>query len=84
MKSATAKRPSRRQPRKPEPTNGNHEPSALAADLLRGAPQIAAFLGWPLTRTYHALAAGYVPARKVGVLYIGSKRRLTEHFQGSE
>jgi hypothetical protein len=53
----------------------------LASDLLRGALQIGRFVGDENERqTYHALESGHYPAKKIGGVWFGSKRVLTEHF----
>ena len=59
-----------------------HQPEALADDLLVGAASIAAYLGYEVSQTYHALAKGYLPAVKQGDTWVGSKTRLRNHFQG--
>jgi hypothetical protein len=62
-------------------TEANGHDDDLAGDLLRGADEISRFLGWKLRVTRHALANGYLPARKAGLIYIASKQRLRRHFQ---
>jgi hypothetical protein len=57
----------------------------LADDLLRGAAEIGAFLGNRSPRqTFHWLEKGFVPARKVGALWIASKTRLRAHMLDTE
>lgn len=53
----------------------------LRNDILRGAQQIGRFVGDENERqTYHALESGHYPAKKIGGVWFGSKRVLTEHF----
>jgi hypothetical protein len=54
----------------------------LAGDLLYGCPEIATFLGWPVRRVRHALVSGHLPASRSGAIYVGSRQKLREHFQG--
>jgi hypothetical protein len=61
---------------------GPRNDETLADDLLPGAAKIASFIGQPERKTYHWLQRGYIPATKVGDLWIGSKARLRRHFAG--
>ena len=38
----------------------------LADDLLTGASEIAAYLGWPERRVYYMTAKGYLPIKRIG------------------
>jgi len=48
----------------------------LSADLLTGAEQIAAYLGWPTRKIYHARRQGHLPIRSVGAILIARKSEL--------
>lgn len=48
----------------------------LADDLLTGAEQIAAYLGWPVRKIYHARRQGHLPIRTVGAILIARKSEL--------
>ena len=54
----------------------------LAGDLLKGAREIAVYLGLAERTVRNMLEHGAIPATKCGLLYIASKRRLRLHFQG--
>jgi hypothetical protein len=56
----------------------------LADDLLVGAKQIAAHLGWLLRRTQHYIAAGRLPVQRIGKLLTGRKSRLDRLFTADE
>jgi hypothetical protein len=47
-------------------------------DLLDGAEEIAAYLGWKVSSVYHQ--APKLPITRVGVRLIGSKSRLRKYF----
>jgi len=78
--AARAAKAAKQAERRAAPSNGSS--SDLAGDLLYGADSIARHLDWPIHRVRHALARGYIPAVKSGPVYIGSKRRLRDYFQG--
>jgi hypothetical protein len=48
----------------------------LADDLLTGAKQMAAHLGWPVRRVQHYVAEGRLPVRRVGKLLTARKSQL--------
>jgi hypothetical protein len=52
----------------------------FADDLLDGASDYAALLGWPIERVYHYLAQGRLPGGKVGSKWVGSKRAVVDHI----
>ena len=49
----------------------------LSDDLLTGAAEIGAYLGWDERRVYHSAARGYLPVTKVGALLVARKSELT-------
>jgi hypothetical protein len=62
--------------------NGHEAGDRLADDLLPGAQAIAEELGESLRRTRYMLERGYLPGRKVGGIWYGSRARLREFFTG--
>jgi hypothetical protein len=57
-------------------------PSApFADDFLRGVRLIAEFIDEPERRTYYLLESGYLPAGKLGNVWLASKRRLRAHYE---
>ena len=61
---------------------GRERTDTLADDRLDGAAAFAAFIGIPVRKAYHKLAAGLIPHVREGDKYIGSKARLRRHYQG--
>lgn len=57
---------------------------ALASDLLWGAAAIATELGVPLRKAFYLLETRQIPAKKLGGLWVGSRRALREHFLGAD
>jgi hypothetical protein len=53
----------------------------LGADLLRGAPQIAAFIGAPVKDVYYQLSTGQLPAGKIGSNWIASKKAIRSFYE---
>jgi excisionase family DNA binding protein len=56
-------------PNKPEPL-----------ELLKGVPQIAAYLGLSRRAVYAALENGRLPATKLGKSWVASPEKLAKHF----
>jgi hypothetical protein len=54
----------------------------LGDDLIVGVPSIAAELGWPVARVYHAIAHDRLPHTRLGRRIIASRRALKRHFAG--
>ena len=52
----------------------------LAADLLHGAREIAAFLGISERRAFHQIEQGNIPTVKMGRLIVASKSALRRRF----
>lgn len=52
----------------------------LARDLCWGAEEIAREIGRPRSATFHMLAAGQLPAKKVGGRWCASRARLRALF----
>ena len=75
---APATQPAVAHPATPDPSNTD-----LASDLLWGVAAIAVEIGRPVKKTNRALAAGYLPARKCGLIWVGSRRELRAHLTGS-
>jgi hypothetical protein len=50
----------------------------LAGELLMGADAISAFCGHDPRQSYYLLEQGHTPARKVGSIWVASKRVLTD------
>jgi hypothetical protein len=52
----------------------------LGNDILSGVPEIAAFIGETVRRTYYLLEKGLIPAGKLGSVWVASKRKLRGHY----
>ena len=52
----------------------------LAADRLSGVRAIADFIGEDDRRTYYLLERKLIPAGKLGSQWVGSKKRLRDHY----
>lgn len=73
--------------RKPAPTWGQPMTSPeenLAADILRGANQIAEYLGFPRRTVYHAVAKGHLPAFRIGDILCARRSTLTAWISQQE
>jgi hypothetical protein len=55
------------------------QPDRLAADLLNGGPEIAAFLGCNTREVYHLHKTGRLPIGRLGRKLIASKRQLARY-----
>jgi hypothetical protein len=62
----------------PIPTEANQ--SDLAADILRGAAAIGAFIGLDERQTFHGLQNGHIPATKEGRVWVSTRSRLRRHY----
>ena len=51
------------------------------ADLLWGVAAIAGAINRPERQTSYMLERGLIPAGKSGRLWVGSRRKLREHFE---
>jgi hypothetical protein len=56
--------------------------SPLAHDLLWGSQAIADELGLTRRKVFYYLETGTIPARKLGQLWVGSRRQLRVHLLG--
>lgn len=56
----------------------------LAADLLRGADAIAAFLGFPRRAVYHSVSKGHLPHFRIGETVCARKSTLTTWISEQE
>lgn len=56
----------------------------LAADILRGADAIAAFLGFPRRAVYHAAAKGHLPTFRLGETVCSRKSTLLAWIASQE
>ena len=55
--------------------------TSLGGDLLRGAKEIADYIGEPNPKKiYHYAAKHYLPIGRMGALLVASKKRLREHL----
>jgi hypothetical protein len=54
----------------------------LADDLLWGGTAVAKELGVPRRRAFYLLESKGIPAKKIGGLWVASRRALREHFTG--
>jgi hypothetical protein len=54
------------------------------SDLLRGIPEIAAFLGEPERRTYHMCVSGTIPAFMVGGRWVMRRSTYLAELQRRE
>jgi len=61
---------------------GDLSPTSLADDLLWGAAAIADELGLNRRKVFYYLERGTLPARKVGELWVASRRQLRAHLLG--
>jgi hypothetical protein len=52
----------------------------LGDDILKGAEQIALFIGESERRTRYLIDRGYVPAGQIGRIWVASKKTLREHY----
>ena len=59
-------------------------PPSLADDILTGASEIAAFLGWPERRVYHAASKGQLPVKRIGNKIISRRSALTRALSFEE
>ena len=62
----------------------NNAAPSLATDILRGVPEIAAFIGLNERQTYHGLQSGHIPAIKEGASWVTTKTRLQRHYNGQD
>ena len=53
----------------------------LRGDVLRGAAEIAKFIGEPVRRTFYLIENKQIPAGKRGAVWLGSKSALREHHR---
>ena len=53
----------------------------LGADLLTGADEIAAYIGWPSRRVYRAVEKNLIPFFKKGSLILARKSELDAAFR---
>ena len=58
-------------------------PQPLSSDLLTGADEIAAFLGWPPRRVYRAVEKGLIPFFKHGSMILARKSEIDAAFRSS-
>lgn len=61
------------------PANNN-----FASDLLTGADQIAAFMGWSRRQIYHAVAKKSIPSFKVGDMVCARKSKIIAFIEAQE
>lgn len=55
----------------------------LGADLLTGADEIAAYIGWPARRVYRAVEKNLIPYFKKGSLILARKSEIDAAFRSS-
>jgi hypothetical protein len=60
----------------------NAETENIGSDLLWGAEAISREIDRPLKKVFYGLERGTIPAKKVGNIWVGSRRRLRAHFAG--
>ena len=58
--------------------------ASLAADLIWGAEAIGEEVGLPTRKAFYHLERGNLPGRKVGGLWVSSRRQLRAHLRGSD
>lgn len=56
----------------------------LASDLLTGADQIAAFLGWPRRTVYHAVSKKSLPSFRIGETICARKSKILAFIEAQE
>jgi excisionase family DNA binding protein len=61
-----------------------HDNDNIAADVLRGAVAIAAFLGLPRRAVYHAAAKNSLPVFRMGETILARKTTLLAWIAGQE
>jgi hypothetical protein len=54
--------------------------TSLAADIIRGAAEIAAFIGVDARKCFYLLQTGAVPAHKEGQHWVTTRSRLRRHY----
>ena len=65
-----------------DPHQTRPDSPADANDVVWGADEIAAVVNRKRRPTYHMLENGLLPARKVGRLWVASRRKLIAHVAG--
>jgi hypothetical protein len=55
-----------------------------ASDVIWGATSIAKAIGQTERATYHLLASGLVPAKRIGGRWVASRRKLLAALTGDE
>jgi hypothetical protein len=55
-----------------------------ASDVIWGAASIAEAIGQTERATYHLLASGLVPAKRIGGRWVASRRKLLAALTGDE
>jgi hypothetical protein len=66
------------------PTINDAEPDSIGSDLLWGAEAIGREIGLPIKKTFYHLERGNLPAKKIGGIWVGSRRALRKHFGPAE
>lgn len=56
----------------------------LAADILRGAEAISAFIGLPRRSVYHAVSKGHLPHFKIGEMICARRSTLVAWISEQE
>lgn len=56
----------------------------LAADILRGAEAISAFIGLPRRAVYHAVSKGHLPHFKIGEMICARRSTLVAWISEQE
>lgn len=63
---------------------GSVAPSSTPSDIVWEVAEIAKVIGRTDRQTFHMLAAGHLPARKVGGRWVASRRKLLAAVLGEE
>jgi hypothetical protein len=58
--------------------------SSLADDLVWGGQAIGDEIGLPKHKAFYALERGYLPANKVGNIWVASRKKLRAALGGDE
>ena len=62
----------------------DNDNTPLAADILRGADEIADFIGLPRRKLYHAVSRGSLPTFRIGATICARRSTLLAWITGQE
>jgi hypothetical protein len=56
------------------------ESPSIGSDLIWGAEEIGREIGRPTKKVFYLLERGYIPAKKIGGLWVASRATLREYL----